>query len=123
MVVMTESWNEQRLDDLNGRVEGLRTEMHAGFAQLRTEMREGEVRLRNEMQEGEVRLRNEMQEGFAQLRTEMREGDAQLRIEMKEGFDRIDAKFDALHRTMIQVGGGLIGTMILAAAALVATQL
>lgn len=45
-------------------------------------------------------------------------------------FDKVDARFDRmedrfadLQRTMIQVGGGLIGTLIVASAGLIATQL
>lgn len=100
MVVMTESWNEQRLDDLNSRVD-------RGFSQLRAEMRDGEGRLRAEMREGQERLRAEMRDGDAQLRTEMREGFAELRGEIS-----------GLQRTLLQVGGGLIGTVIAAATAI-----
>jgi hypothetical protein len=112
MAVMAESWNEQRLDDLNGRVDGLRTEMHAGFAQLRTEMRESEVRLRSEMHEGFAQLRTEMQAGDNQLRVEMHAGFEQLRVEMNTGFAEIN-------RTIIQVGSGLFGTAVVATTAIV----
>jgi hypothetical protein len=94
MEAMRQSWSDDRLDDLNNRVEGLRREMHDGFAQLRAEM-----------QAGDTQLREEMQAGFTQLRSEMKAG------------------FDALNRTIIQVGGGFIGTLIAAFAGLVATQL
>jgi hypothetical protein len=38
-------------------------------------------------------------------------------------FDAVDARFDSLQQTIIAVGGGLIGTFIVASAAIVATQL
>ena len=40
-----------------------------------------------------------------------------------ERFNRMEVRFDALQRTIIQVGGGLIGTMILAFGGVIATQL
>ena len=105
MAAMRLSWSDDRLDDLNRRVGD-------GFARL------------DERIDGSVRgLRAEMHTGFAQLHAEIQAGDAQLRAEMNAGFARIDARFDALQRTIIQVGGGLIGTTIVASAAIVATQL
>jgi hypothetical protein len=38
-------------------------------------------------------------------------------------FDKIDARFDSLQQAIIAVGGGLIGTLIVASAGLIATQL
>ncbi len=46
-----------------------------------------------------------------------------LRLEMNTRFDRIDARFDGLQRTMLQIAGGTIGTLIAGFAAVVATQL
>jgi hypothetical protein len=68
MEAMRQSWSDDRLDDLNRRVE-------TGFVQLRGEM--------------------------------------------NDGFARIDTRFDALQRTIIQVGGGLIGAVIVATTAIV----
>jgi hypothetical protein len=36
----------------------------------------------------------------------------QVDLDMKVEFTRMDAKFDALNRTLLQIGGGLIGTLI-----------
>ena len=46
-----------------------------------------------------------------------------LRTEMNTRFDRLDARFDGLQRTMLQIAGGTIGTLIAGFAAVVATQL
>lgn len=46
-----------------------------------------------------------------------------LRSEMNTRFDRLDARFDGLQRTMLQIAGGTIGTLIAGFAAVVATQL
>jgi hypothetical protein len=37
--------------------------------------------------------------------------------------ERLDERFDSLQRVMIQFSGGLLGTVIVASAALIATQL
>lgn len=47
----------------------------------------------------------------------------ELRRDMKAGFDSVNERFDALHRLMIQFSGGLLGTVIVASAGLIATQL
>jgi hypothetical protein len=90
MEAMRQSWSDDRLDDLNRRVDD-------GFTQLRGEMNDGFTQLRGEMNEGFTQLRGEANEGFTQLRRE----------------------FNALNRTLLQVGGGLIGTVIAASAAIV----
>jgi len=73
------TWTDERLDDLNGKVGSLRTEMRDEFGSSRTEMRDE----------------------FRSVRIEM------------------NARFDAMQRTMIQVGGGMIAALI----GLIATQL
>jgi hypothetical protein len=93
MVVMTErqSWNDDRLDDLNHRVD-------SGFKELRAETNAG----------------------FAQLRTEIQAGDAQLRAEMNTGFAEMNGRFDSLQRTLILIGAALNGTLIAAVVAAIA---
>ena len=57
-----------------------------------------------------------------------------LERRMENGFDRVDrriddlasemnARFDSLNRTLLQIGGGLIGTAVVGFLGLVATQL
>jgi hypothetical protein len=53
-----------------------------------------------------------MSEGFGRVDKDIRE----LRVEMDARFDRLDARFDAFQRTMLQIGGGMI-------VGLIATQL
>ncbi len=57
--------------------------------------------------------------GFAESRIEA----ASIRREMKEGFQAADARFDALQRTIIQVGGGMAAAFCAALIGLIATQL
>jgi hypothetical protein len=42
-----------------------------------------------------------------------------LERRMEAGFDRLDARFDSLHRSLMQVGGGVMVALI----GLIATQL
>jgi hypothetical protein len=42
---------------------------------------------------------------------------------MDQGFARVDARIDSMQRTMIQVGGGIIASILVAAAGIAATQL
>jgi len=56
-------------------------------------------------------LRDEMRRGFDRVDTDMR----QLRTEMNERFSGVDARFDALQRTMVigfaTIGGGLLASV------------
>ena len=46
-----------------------------------------------------------------------------LERRMGNGFDRMDARFDALQRTLLQIGGGLIATLIAGFFGVMITQL
>jgi hypothetical protein len=71
---MRSTWTDSRLDDLNGRVEGLRTDVHD--------------------------LRGEMTAEFRHVRDEI----------------------SGLKRTMMQIGGGIIGTLLVGMLGLIGTQ-
>jgi hypothetical protein len=60
-----------------------------------------------------------MDAGFAESRVEA----AAIRKEMREGFRAVDARFDALHHTIIQIGGGMAAAFCAALIGLIATQL
>ena len=97
MASMRESWTDERLDDLNGKVD-------RGFERTHTDLHMQRVNAGTE---------------FAALRTETSAEFAALRSEMKSGFDRVDERFDAMYRLMIQLGGAMLAALI----GLVATQL
>lgn len=42
---------------------------------------------------------------------------------MENGFSEINARFDALQRTLLQLGGGLLAALVVLLAALIGTQL
>jgi hypothetical protein len=91
----TVTWTDEKIDIFDKKVDD-------GFARMGTRM---DVEF----------ARNE--ERFKAIGERFVEIDRRLgRMEgnMEEGFARMDAKFAALNRTIIQVGGGLIGTMIIA---------
>ncbi|HET8862633.1 MAG TPA: hypothetical protein VFM94_05225 [Solirubrobacterales bacterium] len=101
MEAMRESWTDDRLDDLNGKVDAQHLEM-------RTEFRA---------------IRGEMKDEFRAVRGEMKEEFRAVRGEIGAGFDRIDGRFDALQRTLLQIAGGTIATLIAGFAGIIATQL
>jgi chromosome segregation ATPase len=82
-VMAREAWTDERLDDLNGR-------MDKGFDELKERIREvkGEIR----EVKGEIR----------DTKGEVKE----LRKEMNARFDAVDARFDAMQRTLVL---GLVG--------------
>lgn len=72
---MREKWSDERLNDLNRRVEN-------GFNRVDADLRD--VR-------GEI---------------------AGLRSGMDARFEHLESRFDALQRTMLQVGGGLVAALL-----------
>jgi hypothetical protein len=108
MEAVRERWTDDRMDDLNHKVDELGRRTDEGFRDMRREMDEG---FRD--------LRGEMDEGFRDLRGEMDEGFRDLRGEMNTRFEQVDARFDAMQRTMLQLGGGAIAALL----GLIATQI
>ena len=97
METVRESWTDERLDDLKESVSDLARRMDAGFVESRVELRHEAT---------------------------------SIRTEMKEGFQAVDARFDfmqnsfdALQRTIIQIGGGMAAAFCAALIGLIATQL
>jgi hypothetical protein len=83
-----DSWNDDRLDELSGR-------MDAGFK----ETKEGFARVDGEMKDGFARADREMKEGFAELRGEMR---------------YLGERFDRLLHTLALISWGVAGTLLAA---------
>jgi len=99
-----ERWSDERLDDLNSRV-------GSGFDRIDADLRD----IRGEMGS----LRRELRGEMGTLRGELRGEMGSLRGEMNSRFEQVDARFDSLQRTMLQLGGGVIVALI----GLIATQL
>lgn len=81
MPVMLERWNDDKMDALASKVDGLGAQMEKGFARVDADMRETKSEI------------------------------AAVRGEMKEGFSRIDARFERMQRQMLQFYGVLIVAM------------
>ena len=94
---MRESWTDERLDDLNGRVGDLTHRTDAGFERVDADLRA--------------------------LRTETKTEFVALRGEMNSRFERVDERFDAMQRLILQVGGGMFATMLLGFLGVIATVL
>lgn len=91
---------DERLDDLNGKVD-------RGFDRVDADIRASRMETRTEF----AAVRAEMRSEFAAVRAEMHSEFASVRAEMKAGFE-------ATQRLIIQVGSGMVGTMILGFASL-----
>ena len=92
MEAVREKWTDERLDDMNGR-------MVEGFDRLDRDIRE---------------VRSEI----AGVREEV----AGVRGEVNGVRTEMNTRFEAMHRLIIQVGGGLFGTMVIGFLGLVLTQ-
>lgn len=64
-------------------------------------------------------LNRKIDDGFREVREEMR----LLRGEMNARIDASDARFDAMQRTILQIGAGLFGTMLVGFFGVIATLL
>jgi hypothetical protein len=93
-----DAWTDDRLDDLNSKVDRLDQRMEAGFAELRKEIRAGRAEMREEIGAG----RDEMREELKVYRKESREDMSELRVEM-----------GALNRTIHQFMFAIVGTVFL----------
>ncbi len=126
MEAMREAWTDDRLDDLANRMDQGFDRVDRDVRELRAETRVGFERVDREIAD----VRAEMKAGFDRVDGEFH----QVRSEMKAGFDRVEARsevrFDAIHhalhglqRTMLQIGGGLIGTLLVVTASVLASHL
>ena len=103
MEAMRQSWSDDRLDDLNKRVD-------EGFARVDERFAQMEARM------------------DAQARPPRRQVSldataTELRLQMQADTHQLNSRFDAMQQTMMRVGAGLIGVFIASSAGLIATQL
>lgn len=122
MEAVREKWTDERLDDMNDR-------MGEGFDRLDKDIREVWVELsgvRFELANARTDLTAEVGSARADLtaeigsvRTDLLKEIGSLRTDLLEEMNR---RFEATHRLIIQVGGGLFGTMVIGFLGLVLTQ-
>ena len=123
MEAMRESWTDERLDDMSNR-------MDRGFDRVHADIRAEASSVRGEINAQGAELRDEIKAQGAELRKEIKAQGAELReeikaqgVELRGEIGYLRGEIGALQRTLLQVGGGLIGTVLVSAAGIIATQL
>ena len=123
---MTE-WNDDRLDELNGRVKEGFTKVDERFIRLEDEMKDGFAKV----DERFIRLEGEMKEGFAKVderfakvderfakvderfeQVATRESVADLKAETSERLNRLDVRMDRLYWAFVVLVVMLAGNFI-----------
>jgi chromosome segregation ATPase len=101
MEVVRDAWTDERMDDLNHRVD-------EGFNEVSREFRAVRLEVRTE---------------FAAVRSEMKTEFAAVRSEMKGEFAAVRSEIAAFQRMFVQLFGGLMTTLLVGFASLIATIL
>ena len=101
MEAMRDIWTDERMDDLNHRVD-------EGFKEVGHEFRA---------------LRLEMRTEFTAQRSETQTEFSSVRSEMKTEFAAVRSEMAAMNRTLIQVGAGIVVSMFIGFAGTIATIL
>lgn len=99
-----DSWNDDRLDELNRRVDNGFKAVDKRFERVEQEMRDGFARVDREMKEGFAKVDKRFE------KVEGRLAQTPTRTEMNEGFAEMRTAYAALNRTL------LVGTMAVIAA-------
>jgi hypothetical protein len=133
MEAMRESWSDDRLDDLNGKVDVLRVEMRTEFAAVRGEMKDEFAVVRSEMREGFDRVEErfdkvdrrfeKMDERFEKMDERFVKMDERFAKSEARGEQRFEAMMGYLYsmqRLMIQFCGGALVALLVALAGVVA---
>jgi hypothetical protein len=111
MEAVRDVWTDERLDDLNHRVD-------EGFKEMRSEFRG----VRADMREEFGNVRAEMGQGFGNVRAEVGQGFGSVRSEMGGMRSELSAQIAQLHRTILQLFGGMMVTFVVGIVAIL-TQL
>lgn len=135
MEAMRNSWTDDRLDHLNHRVDEGFERMGEEFARVDKRFDEGFERMDREF----ARVDTRMDEGFARMDREFARVDKRMDegfARMDKEFTRVDKRFDKVEEAIVTLSGnveslrttleiglvGLLGTVIAAAAAIIAAQ-
>ena len=98
---MRESWTDDRMDDLNGKVDGLRVEMKTEFKAVRGEMKE-EFKA----------VRGEMKAGFDKVDERFDKTDERLAKGLERIEERLDTRLIKIYQTMIWFCGIVLAALI-----------
>jgi hypothetical protein len=101
-----ENWNDERLDELSGRVDSGFKEMREGFARVDREMKEGFAQINRKLDQ--LPTREEIDHRFAAVHREVnqRSDSTERRV------DRVSSRFEHLLWALFAIGGGLLGNLL-----------
>ena len=123
---MRERWTDDRLDDLNGKVDALRMEMKTEFTAVRGEMRDRFDKIDKRFDRMEERF-DRSDERFERMEARSDERFERMEVRSDERFERMgerfDQRLDSLNRTIVLFSGGACAALIAALGGLIATQL
>lgn len=119
-VMARDQWTDQRLDDLNGRVESIDRRMETGFQEMREEFRA----IRGEMKAESQAIRQQLATGLGSVRAEMATGFGSVRAETAAGLGSVRAEMAAqtatLNQTMYRLFGGILVAWVVGVIAIIA---
>jgi archaellum component FlaC len=114
MEAMRQSWTDDRLDDLNGKVDALRLEMKTEFGTVRGEMDRRFDKVDERFDKIDERF-DKIDERFDKI---------DMRFErMDERFERMDERLHRIYQTMLGFCGVALAALLGVIATFVATQL
>ena len=108
MEAMREAWTDERLDDLTERMEKDFRRVDERFEEVITRMDRGFEQINARFDQIDIRMDKQLH---------------QINTRMDRESHLVHTRFDTLQQGLVVVGGGLIGTLILAMAGFLATRL
>ena len=123
MEAMRQSWSDDRLDDLNHRVDAGFARVDAQFARVDERFAQMEERMDARFARSEARMEILFERLDAKIDSKVDTSANELRLQLQGDTHQLNSRFDAMQQTFIRVGGGLIGVLFASGAGLIATQL
>jgi hypothetical protein len=112
MHVMEESRTDQRFREMDKRFDRLEAALVASTAELRQEIKDSNAELRKEIRDLNLELRGEIKASSLELRGVF-----------KESYAELSGRMATLQQTLLQVGGGMIGALVVVFGSFVVAQL
>jgi hypothetical protein len=129
MDAMRDAWTDARLDDLNGRIGDMSRRMDEGFNRvdskvdaMRADLDSKFDGMRADFDSKFDAMRTDFDSRFDGMRADTDSRFDGLRAETKAEFIAVRQEIASMQRLLIQVGGGIIGTMAVGFLSLIATR-
>lgn len=124
---------DERFDQVEGQIADARTEMRTTASSLRAEVKE----LHDDLKANTIELRGEIKEQGKEFRGELAGVEARLRAQASEHYvktreelarihndnQQMHAELHAFQRAIVQVGGGMVASLIVALVGLLIASL